>query len=163
MKIAIISDIHDNLVNLKKTLDWCLKNKVEKIVCCGDVTNFETIETMSKSFLGDIFLVSGNADIWYEEELEAYKNIKYLGEIGVVELDGERVGVCHEPFKIKDVLKKSVSIIFYGHTHKPWIEKRDKINVINPGTLGGMFFRASFAVWETGKIEPELKLVEELK
>jgi len=31
MKVAIISDVHDNLVNLRKVLSYCVKNKVEKI------------------------------------------------------------------------------------------------------------------------------------
>ena len=39
MLIAIISDIHDNLVNLTKCLNWCNANKIKTIICCGDITN----------------------------------------------------------------------------------------------------------------------------
>ena len=42
MLIAIISDIHDNIPNLKKVLDYCRENKVEKIICCGDLATLET-------------------------------------------------------------------------------------------------------------------------
>ena len=161
MNIVIISDIHDNLVNLKKCLDWCGQNKVEKIICCGDVTNIETIEFLSKSFLGEIFLIRGNADNYQDQEIETFKNIKHFGRISRVELAGKFIGFCHEPFLIDKVKKLGeCDIVFYGHTHKPWIEYQDKTAVINPGTLGGMFQKATFAFWDTEKIEPELKILE---
>jgi predicted phosphodiesterase len=53
-------------------------------------------------------------------------------------------------------------IIFYGHTHKPWIEIKNGIQIVNPGTLGGVFTPATFAVWDTDKREPELKLLASL-
>ena len=162
MKIVIISDIHDNLVNLKKCLKQCSDNKIEKLICCGDVTNPETLKVLASSFIGDIFLVAGNIELWHEEELDLYKNIKFFGKTGVVKIGEKNIGICHEPFLINKVLKQKVDIVFYGHTHKPWIEVKNKIKIINPGTLGGVFTPATFAVWDTGTKEPELKLVEEL-
>ncbi len=49
MKIVIISDIHDNHVNLNKCLSWCKNNEIEEMICCGDVANDETIEILSKA------------------------------------------------------------------------------------------------------------------
>ena len=163
MLIAIISDIHDNEVNLEKCLAWCCDNKIEKIICCGDITNSETLEILSNKFLGEIFLVRGNADSYNEEEVIKYKNIVYGGETSVFEIAGFKVGLCHEPFLIDKILSKNkCNIIFYGHTHKPWIESREDTKIINPGTLGGVFTRATFAIWEpeTGRIE--LKLLENI-
>ena len=64
MKIAIISDIHDNLVNLKKCLDWCGQNGAEAVICCGDVTNGETLAFLRDNFRGPIHLVRGNMEIY---------------------------------------------------------------------------------------------------
>ena len=68
--IVIISDLHDNLVNLEKCLKWCSDNEISKIICCGDVTNDETLELLAGGFAGEIFLVRGNADIYDEEKIK---------------------------------------------------------------------------------------------
>ncbi|MFA6394010.1 MAG: YfcE family phosphodiesterase [Patescibacteria group bacterium] len=185
MKIAVISDIHDNLINLKKFLNWAGANDIQEAVCCGDVTNAETLEYLGKNFfrfpagqVGVIHLVRGNMEIYEETEVKKYSNIKYLGRYGVTEIGEKKIGLCHEPAFIKNVLalcrekhsagKKSAGsagcdIIFYGHTHKPWLEKIKGITAANPGTLGGVFQKATFAVWdsETGGIE--LMLLELLE
>jgi len=51
-------------------------------------------------------------------------------------------------------------IIFYGHTHKPWIEEKNGVKLVNSGTLGGVFQKATFAVWDTDQDEPELKIID---
>ena len=161
MKIAIISDIHDNLINLEKCLAWCKKEAVEKIICCGDVTNNETLEKISQGFSGEIFLVRGNLEIYEEDEVRLFKNYTYGGRTAIFEINGKKVGVCHEPFLIKEVFAKGKpEIIFYGHTHKPWIEEKNGVKIVNPGTLGGVFTRATFAVWDMEKDEPELKVLD---
>jgi uncharacterized protein len=160
MKIAIISDIHDNIANLKKFLEWCGKNNIEKIICCGDLTNGDTLLFLVAAFFGEIFLVRGNADNYDEDELVAYQNITYGKRTAVWEIGGQTIGACHEPFLIDEVLGKGkCQAVFYGHTHKPWIEEKDGARIINPGTLGGVFYRASFAVWDTTMPVPELKIL----
>lgn len=163
MLIAIVSDIHDNLVNLKKFLSWCENKNIKKIICCGDITNSETLEFLALNFNKEIYLVRGNMEIYKEAEEKNFKNIIYLGRIGKFELDNKMIGVCHEPYLINKILENGeVDIIFYGHTHRPWIEEKNGIKLINPGTLGGVFQKATFAVWNTTEKEPELKILEEL-
>jgi len=161
MKIAIISDIHDNLVNLEKCLSWCKADCVEQLICCGDVTNAETVQFISENFPHQIHLVRGNADIFGDKEIKRLANINNYGRIALVELAGKKIGVCHEPFLIGKVLELGVcDIVFYGHTHKPWESKEAGVRAINPGTLGGVFQKATFAVWDMGKEELELKILE---
>lgn len=163
MKVVIISDIHDNLVNLVKCLAWCRNNNIEKAICCGDITNSETLSKLSKEFLGDIFLVQGNAELYSEKELYDFENINNLGKIGRIRMENKNIGICHEPFLIEKVTEKGkCDYIFYGHTHKPWIEKKEDFYVVNPGTLGGVFQKASFAVLDLDKNNLELKVLENL-
>ncbi len=161
MKVIIISDIHDNHVNLNKCLSWCENNNIEELICCGDVTNIETIGTMAASFPGTIHLVRGNINLYKEKEIEKYANINNYGRLGFFKLDNYSIGLCHEPFLIEEVKKKGIcDYIFYGHTHRPWIEEKNKINTVNPGTLGGMFQKGTFAVWDTTRNKIELKILE---
>ncbi|MBD3248365.1 YfcE family phosphodiesterase [Candidatus Falkowbacteria bacterium] len=161
MKIAIISDIHDNLVNLKKFLLWTHDNKAESIICCGDLTNSETLNVLASGFDGSIYLAKGNMELYSEKDLERYDNIEHGGKQACFKIDETMFGLCHEPLYIDKILKNDKpAIIFYGHTHKPWIEERNGIKVVNPGTLGGMFSRATFAVWDTDKKGLELKILD---
>ena len=160
MKVAIIADIHDNLPNLQTCIDQCKKSGIENIICCGDVTNKETLQLMSENFPGKIMLVRGNVEIFEDEDLEECLNIECGGRVGSWEIDGKIAGACHEPFLIDKVLEKwSCEIVFYGHTHKPWEEERGGTRIINPGTLGGVFYRPTYAVWDTQTGEMELKFV----
>ena len=164
MKIAIISDIHDNLENLRKFLSWAAKDKPDGLICCGDITNSESLEVLASGFGGKIYLAKGNIELYEEEELENYKQIEYFGKIGNLKIDGHRVGFCHEPYLIDRILESDDwDIIFYGHTHRPWIEDREGVKLVNPGTLGGVFAKATFAVWDTKSGSLELKILEDLK
>lgn len=165
MLIAIISDIHDNIPNLDKCLSWCKENKIESLIFCGDTARIETAEHISKEFAGEIFMTRGNAELYSESELEKYKNIHYVGEIGLIELGGLLIGICHQPEKIDQAIEISSSdpdFIFYGHTHKPWIEKRGLTTVANPGELSNAFNRPTFAVLDTATKKLDLKILATL-
>ncbi|MFH1661977.1 MAG: metallophosphoesterase [Candidatus Falkowbacteria bacterium] len=160
MKIAIISDIHDNLINLEKCLKWCKKNNIKEIICCGDVTNSETLEFLSNNFKNSIYLIRGNMEIYDESEVEKYSNIKYYGRFGSFELEGKKIGLCHEPFFVDEILEKNkCDMIFYGHTHKPWESEKNGTRLINPGTLSGTFQKATFAVLDSKSWKAELKIL----
>lgn len=162
MLIAVMSDIHDNLTNLQYFLNYCQNNKIEQLICCGDVTNSETLNILANGFNGAIHLVKGNREIYYEEEVIRYRNIKYYRKIGYFEIDTIKISICHEPFLIKKITNhyKDIDFVFYGHTHKPWIEVKGKTKITNPGTLGGVFQDATFSVLNTKTGYLELKLLE---
>lgn len=165
MRLALTADIHDNLANLEKSLTWFKANEVEKIICAGDITNLETINFLAGNFPGEIFIVSGNADNYEDSDLKNFSNLNYLGEIGFINIDGLNIGLCHEPEKIKqlkDLSEDRPDFIFYGHTHKPWLEKSGETIIANPGTLGGVFYPATFAILETESRNLELKRLDEL-
>ena len=164
MKYAIISDIHDNLANLSKCLTWCNSNLIDSIICCGDLTNGETLEFLAKNFTNKINILMGNCDNYDESLILQYKNLKYNDRKGGrLDIDGKKVGFCHEPYHIKHLFHiDKFDLIFYGHTHKPWESVENGVKLINPGTLGGVFQKATFAVWDSKEDKLELKILEEM-
>lgn len=169
MLIAIISDSHDNLENLKKFIGWALENKVEKIICLGDVSRIETIKYLALSFPGEIFLVRGNACLYEDKDLKKFENISYRGEVGEEIVGDLKITFVHEPEKIKrfNLLnfrqeKLAPNFIFYGHSHKPWLEKDGETFIANPGTLGGIYYGATFSLLNTETKKLELKLLDSL-
>ncbi|MDD4333289.1 MAG: YfcE family phosphodiesterase [Patescibacteria group bacterium] len=167
MKIAIISDTHDNVPNLEKALLWMKENKIKKIIHCGDLCAPSILSNvLVPGFAGDIHMVFGNVedrDI-LPQIAKDFKNVKHYGDLGEIELDNKKIAFLHFPDKAK-VLAKSgkYDYVFYGHTHKPWLETIGHCQLLNPGTLAGLFYKATFAVWDTESGKLELKLLETLK
>jgi putative phosphoesterase len=78
-------------------------------------------------------------------------------------LGGLKIGFCHhKETGLARAKNHKFDLIFYGHTHKPWIEDIDGIQFANPGTLAGMFYKAAFAVLDTKAKKLDLKIVERM-
>jgi len=166
MKIAIISDTHDNVPNLEKALKWMEKNKIQQIIHCGDLCAPSILKgTLAPGFKGAIHLVFGNVEdrettTKMSEEFEQVTHYKDLGE---VEIGGKKIVFIHYPDKAKELAEAGkYDLVFYGHNHKPWEEKIKQTRLINPGTLGGLFQKATFAVYDTETDNLELKILEQL-
>jgi len=153
MKIAIISDVHNNLVNLKKVLDYCSKEKIEAIICCGDLASKETLDFLNDNFSGTIHFIYGNMDNEYIRKIssaEKYKKTFIYKNFGEAELDGKKIAFIHFPDEAKELCKTGkYKFVFYGHTHKPWEENIGECKMLNPGNVAGELFLPTFAVWET--------------
>ncbi|MEA3450242.1 MAG: metallophosphoesterase family protein [Patescibacteria group bacterium] len=160
MKIIIISDIHDNALNLKKCLEYAKKIKAEALFCCGDVARGDTIKIMAEKFDGVIHLVRGNMCMFDDGGILDYNNIEYYGAIARFQINHYWVGLCHEPYKIDKMLALGqYDYIFYGHTHEPWEKIQNNTKIINPGTLNGIYDTSTFAEWNTEKDEVELRMI----
>jgi uncharacterized protein len=189
MKIAIISDVHNNEVNLKKVLGYCVENKIEKIICCGDLASLETLDFLNDNFQGEIFFVFGNMDNDFlrdkffkchserreaesrnlirslgKLEMTSYKNTKIFKDFGEAEIDNIKVAFVHFPEVAKTLGETGkYKFVFYGHTHKPWQEKINDCILLNPGNVAGDIFPPTFAVWNTENDKFELKRIHDLK
>ncbi len=166
MKIAIFSDSHDNIPNLEKFLTWCKKNKIEQLIFCGDLSTPTTLkEILELKFKGEIHIVFGNVS---DKELEPRaaaqsSNVVHHGEVGKTKIDGKKIAFTHFPQKAKKLAQSGkYDIVFYGHTHKPWKEKIGNCQLVNPGNLAGIFYKATFAIYNTKTNKLELKILENL-
>ncbi|OQX00854.1 hypothetical protein BWK69_00640 [Candidatus Parcubacteria bacterium A4] len=165
MRIAVFSDSHDNMPNLKKALQWIEKEKIKIILHCGDICNSDTLREMADNFSGKIYLAFGNADdcSGINKLLKTKKlpNVFLCGEIGEIELVGRKIGFCHFPEIAKEMAESGkYNMVFHGHTHKPWESKINFCRLINPGNMAGLFYKASFAVYNTKTEKLELKILE---
>ena len=166
MKLAIISDSHDNLPNIYKALDYLKKQGIKTIIHCGDVCAPAALREFAKNFSGQIHLVYGNVDgdhEGFEKFVKEFGNIKIYGEVGELELEGKKIAFTHRPEAAKELAKTAkYNLVFYGHNHKPWEEKIGKTKLLNPGTLAGMFYKATFAVYDTKTEKAELVILEKI-
>ncbi|MFA5754142.1 MAG: YfcE family phosphodiesterase [Patescibacteria group bacterium] len=168
MYLAIIADIHDNLANLDKILRWSAGNRIEKIICLGDITTTETISHLAANFAGEIFVVLGNCELYQTTVFSSFPNLTYLGTEKNITLGGLLIGCCHESENINRLISATglktgdPDFVFYGHTHKPWLKKRGRVIIANPGNVAGVFHQATFATLETNNRQLELKILATL-
>lgn len=161
MQIAIISDVHNNEINLEKVLRYCAEHKIEKIVCCGDLASKEVLDLMNDIFAGVIYYTFGNADYTELRELDAlekYRNTNLFKNFGETKIGDKQIAFVHFPQVAKKLAKTGkYAFVFHGHTHKPWVSSAEasadqgsnKCTILNPGNVAGEIYPPTFAVWDT--------------
>jgi len=168
MKLAIVSDSHDNLATAEKAITWLNKKKIKIILHCGDVCSPRMLGAMAELFKGKICLAFGNVDgdrynMLNRKAEPNFKKIVFCGDWGEFIAGKKKIAFCHFPLMAKGLASSGkYDLVFYGHTHQPWEEKIKKTRLVNPGTLAGMFNKATFAVYDTKTDKSELKLIERL-
>lgn len=153
MHIAIISDIHNNEVNLEKVLNYCRAQKIKTIICCGDLASEETLDFLNDNFSGKIYYTFGNMD---NEQLQnhlntkTYRHTSIYNSFGEIEIKNKLIAFVHFPNIAKNLCQSGkYNFVFYGHTHKPWEEMIGNCKMLNPGNVAGEIYPPTFAVWNT--------------
>lgn len=171
MKIAIISDTHDNLANTKKAVAWIKNEKIRIIIHCGDIFKPETIREIQNIFKGKMHIIFSPADASFSDipgdSFEKFKQVKVWSDFGEIKIDKKKIAFCHFPEIAEDLAKRQEhDFVFYGHTHKPWIRTlrrgSGQVKLVNPGNLAGIFYKATFAVYDSKTDKLELKILEKL-
>ncbi len=168
MKICIISDSHDNIPNIDTMLGYCEKEKIRALLHCGDLCAPSIVKYLAEHFNGEIWWINGNVHGEFKKMAdisEHFPNTHYLGEEGLPKIPGVslKIYLTHYPEVAEKIAcKEHYDYIFYGHDHRPWEKTVGKTKLVNPGTLAGMFNKASFAVYNTENGELELKLLEKI-
>lgn len=129
MKVLIVSDTHKRNENLEKLLKKV--KPIDLLIHCGDA---EGTEDYIQEICGcPLHIVSGNNDFFsklpYELEffIDKYKVFLCHGHTYYVSMGLERL--------IEEAKLRQADIAIYGHTHRPVIELRDGVMVINPGSI----------------------------
>jgi len=166
VKIAVISDIHGNLIALNTVLEE-IDNM--KILCCGDLVGYnpwpnEVVEVVIDnkiiSVMGnhDFATITGNTEDfnsiatgaieWTREKIKK-SNIKFLESLPL-NYKGENFLIVHG--SPRDPLNEYVylehpyigsflegirqDILILGHTHVPFVKKFSDKVIFNPGSVG---------------------------
>ena len=141
MLIGVVSDTHNNLVNISKIVSIFNKKRVEQVIHTGDITNKTSLRKLS-ALECPLSLVYGNNDREEEglEEVAAEFNFTIQEPPLFLEVANKKISVFHEPDEIPSLLSKNKNLdfIFHGHTHRYTKEKINKTLIFNPGESAGL-------------------------
>ena len=152
MRIAILSDSHDNVWKLEKALHHLASADV--VLHCGDlISPFMVIRLIKGAGGIPIHLVWGNNDgdkRLLAEVSQGVENIHLHGELADLDLEDIKVAVNHYP-KIARALAESgrYDLVCYGHDHTAHQEWVGKTMLLNPGELMGLQGKSTIAIYES--------------
>ncbi len=157
MKIAVVSDSHDNLEKIRKMVEIVNREGVELLIHCGDFVSPFAVKELLNLLKCDFLAVFGNND----GEVAGLLNVSG----GVIEkppisrlIDGKRFAIMHEPVFVDQLAQSGgFDFILYGHTHQVDVRVVDGCQIVNPGELCGYLTgKGTFAILDTQKITVEV-------
>lgn len=138
MKIAILSDIHDQLDNLQTAINDIRSCNINTIIICGDIVSIDTLKYLAKTNL-TIFYTLGNAEIDKKNLLllqNEYKNLMGFDFFGEFTIEKKLIAITHFPNQAKKLAQTQIyDFVFYGHTHTPWVKIINNTVILNPGEI----------------------------
>lgn len=151
MKLAVLSDIHDNIWQLEKALQKI--DAADMIVFCGDLCAPFTLKQMAEFPAKALHVVFGNNDgdrYLITKIAGDFSHVVLHGEFAKIEAGGLQIAVNHYPEIAAEIARNGAfDAVFYGHDHQHHIEKIGKTDLINPGEIMGRFGRSTFIMYDT--------------
>ena len=155
MKIAIISDIHDNAHNLVMALDQIKEYNVEQIIFLWDFCGAAIAGMLSSSPVKVTAIFGNNDGDKAMITKFCYKEWSNL-EIGFdvfdkITIDNREIFLSHYPMLAIPMAKSwDFDAVFYGHNHLKNKEIIWDCLVLNPGEVGAYkTWIATFAIYDT--------------
>ena len=151
MKIAILSDIHDNIWNLEKVLNRVKKEKCQAIIFCGDFCAPFSAVMLAEARLPTHAILGNSFDEYNTiKSTKNFKNFNLFSEMGEVELDKKKIAFCHYPKLARGLaFTGEYNAVFYGHDHKASSDSIGKTLLANPGEVMGRFGKYTFGIYDT--------------
>ncbi len=160
MNIALISDSHNNLENIKKAVEIANSQNCKYLLHLGDI-----VSPVSAALLGDfkgiVYGVFGNMDGEHQGLKSTFN--RFGGIISraplKIDINGKRIVLLHEPYQMEELAgSEEFDYLFYGHLHKVDFRKIKNTIIMNPGELCGRssaptFFILNLDTAEYSKIE----------
>jgi putative phosphoesterase len=157
VRIAVVSDTHNNLRNVTRIVELLNAADVARVVHTGDITQARTLEVLGR-LRAPLVGVYGNND-----EREAIAPVAAQLAMQLVEgslsfeAAGRRIGVIHDPYEIDDALLAAHDLVLHGHNHRLVLEHRGGALLFNPGECAGMLEgHNAVGVVDLVKLEVEL-------
>ena len=145
-KILVLSDSHSYFDKALKIFE---KEKPDIVIGAGD--GIKDIDELSYVYPeAKYYMVKGNCDFFNRSHNE--ENLFEIDGVKIFLTHGHLYDVKRSLSSIKEIGKKlNVSLVVFGHTHKPYIEKDGNMTLFNPGaTEDG---RYGIVILENGNIE----------
>ena len=159
MIIAIMSDSHDNIWNLRNALEIIKKKNAQMIIHCGDfIAPFMLVELDQSGI--PVHGVFGNNDgdkyLLTKHSLASLTNITLYDPVGLVDAEGFKIGFTHHGIVGEGLAAGgNFNLVCFGHSHKYFFKKIGRTILLNPGEIMGKDGLPSFCLVDTDTVNVE--------
>jgi hypothetical protein len=149
MKIAVLSDSHDNIWKLDQAVPHL--RQADAILHCGDLCSPFMIKRLAEGAQDrPVHVVWGNNDgdqFTISRVAVNYKQVTLHGDLAELDLDGIKVAVNHYPEIARGLASSGeYDLVCYGHDHTQHQEQVADCLLLNPGELMGMNGPSTLAI-----------------
>ena len=141
MLVGVVSDTHNNVRNIKNLINIFNNEKVDLVIHTGDITSASSLN-LFKSLNCPMMGVYGNNDRQEEGLHESCEENKFQFSEPpfLIQLDGKKLAIFHEPDEIDSFLKSNqeIDLVLHGHTHRYRQELIKGTVFFNPGESAGL-------------------------
>lgn len=129
-KVLVLSDSHSNFDKVLKIFE---KERADVIIAAGD--GIKDIDDLSYVYPDvQYHTVKGNCDFFDRKHSE--ENLFEVEGVKIFLTHGHLYNVKRSLSLIREVGKDlRVSLVVFGHTHKPYIEEDENMFLFNPGAV----------------------------
>jgi uncharacterized protein len=159
MRIAILSDSHDHIPNLRSAVTYCNAYNVNMLIHCGDLISPFMLEELA-AFGGAVHLIYGNnagdQHLISRSCGTRFPAITHHGLFGAVEAAGRRLAFTHYPeLAVGLASRDGFDVVCCGHNHRYQVKQIGTTLLINPGELLGKDGQPGFCILECPSLEVE--------
>jgi putative phosphoesterase len=153
MKIAVMSDSHDNIWNLRKALAVIKAEGCAKIIHCGDFVAPFMFKELEQAGI-PVYAVFGNNDgdkaLLTRFALESDGRITLFPLVGELSADTCRIAFTHEWIVAEGLAATgNYDLVCFGHSHQPAEHRRGTTLAVNPGEIMGKDGAPGFCIYDT--------------
>ena len=129
MKILVVSDTHRRHDNYFKALE--LEKPLDMVIHCGDAEGSEYL--IEEAAGCPLLIVLGNNDFFSNLPREIETEI---GGKKVLVTHGHNYYISMGSEQLKyEARSRGMDIVFFGHTHRPVVDREKDLIAVNPGSL----------------------------
>ena len=154
MRLAVLSDVHDNIWNLEKALKQLAGlGQIDALLFLGDFCAPFSLKQIADAYAGPIHCVPGNNDgdmFLLMTIAAAAGNVTFYNPVGGLTFEGCQVAITHYPEIAAGLAATGkYQAVFSGHTHVFRQQQVGDTLWLNPGEIMGRFGEPSFVVYDT--------------
>ena len=159
MRIAILTDSHDHIPNLRTAVRYCNAYGVALLIHCGDLISPFMLDELAE-FGGAVHLVYGNnagdRHLISQSCGARYPALTHHGELGAIEADGRLIAFTHYPEYARALASQGrFAVVCCGHNHRYRVERHGETLLVNAGELLGKDEQPGFCILDTADMSVE--------
>jgi uncharacterized protein len=153
MRIAVLSDSHDHILNLRQAVTRANQEGAELLIHCGDLISPFMLPVLEQ-FRGQIHAIygnnSGDQHLIATRCADSGSRIKHHGSHGTLSAGNWRIAIEHYPrWAHALACSGEFDLVCTGHTHLFHTEWLGRCLLLNPGELLGKDAAPTFALLDT--------------